>query len=100
MRLSEALLKARSAYHRLPGSLFCIEQHPEPLARLLGSREGAESGKNCVLCGAPLKIFSGRTLNGDSYHDFCWERRDRTAPKVRPSTGPDRDSNAPIVTSR
>jgi hypothetical protein len=96
-------LKARSAYHRLPGSLFCIEQHSEPLARLLGSREGrpmAESGKNCVLCGAPLKIFSGLTLNGDSYHDFCWERRDRAAPKVRPSTAPDRDSNAPIVISR
>jgi len=41
----------------------------------------AESGKRCVLCGLPLKIFSGLTLNGDSYHDFCWKTRDTIAPQ-------------------
>jgi hypothetical protein len=35
----------------------------------------AESGRNCAECGRALKLFSGLTMNGDAYHDFCWEMR-------------------------
>jgi hypothetical protein len=56
----------------------------------------AESRHKCVLCGEAVKIFSGLTLNGDSYHDFCWDMRDRTDPKARRSTGQGTDSNTAI----
>jgi hypothetical protein len=44
----------------------------------------------CAECGQPLKVLSGLTINGDRYHDFCWEKRGRTDLKAPPSTtGPD-----------
>jgi hypothetical protein len=42
----------------------------------------AESAKKCADCGLLLKVFSGLTINGDSYHDYCWERRPRPVPAV------------------
>jgi hypothetical protein len=52
----------------------------------------AESGKRCVVCGMPLKIFSGLTLNGDSYHDFCWKMRYTVAPQPASPKGRATDS--------
>jgi hypothetical protein len=49
----------------------------------------AESGRTCAECGQPLKVFSGLTINGDRYHDFCWETRGRTDLKAPPATEPD-----------
>jgi hypothetical protein len=44
----------------------------------------AESGRNCKECGQPLKVFSGLTIDGDSYHDLCWENRRGATPKTPP----------------
>jgi hypothetical protein len=46
----------------------------------------AESGKRCA-------VFAGLTLNGDSYHDFCWKMRDTIAPQPASSKGRATDSN-------
>jgi hypothetical protein len=48
----------------------------------------AERGKTCAECGLPLKIFSGLTIDGDTYHDFCWGTRGKTAPKAHPMWKP------------
>lgn len=52
----------------------------------------AEGNKRCVVCGGLLKVFSGLTINGDTYHAFCWDTRDKPVPKARAATGPDQAS--------
>ena len=61
----------------------------------------AESGRNCKECGLPLKVFSGLTINGDRYHDFCAEKL-RAAPKASTvaSSGVARSWPTPVSSSQ
>jgi|SwirhirootsSR2_FD_contig_31_14605300_length_904_multi_3_in_0_out_0_2 hypothetical protein len=49
----------------------------------------AESVKQCAECGRPLEMSLGMTINGQTYHYQCWDRRGRPIPKARRATVPD-----------
>jgi len=74
--------------------LYCTDSRHRLVVAINRGKPVAESARKCMLCGLPLKMFAGLMINGESYHDFCWEGRDRTAPKVPAAKGPDGDSNA------
>ena len=48
----------------------------------------AETMKQCAECGRPLVISFGVTINGQTYHYRCWDRRGRPIP-ARRGTIPD-----------
>jgi hypothetical protein len=49
----------------------------------------AQSATKCVECGRPLELFSGLTVNGATYHDWCFGTRRKPIPQPRPAAESD-----------